>query len=223
MLKKTFELILFVFAALTSIYLLSFGLENFIALYNYKLESQSLFNNDGLVNYSNNDLYLFLILTSLGIFFIAKNKLILGPLMVITFCYQLYVQDSENVRLEVMKERYAKILNYSPLYKNTENSKKLEQAIKDNNPNLFIKVLENINENKQVTKFELNNILEITVNIYPENKELLKNYLKDNYITYKEYNDLKYKAIKNLDFKKLNSEQVALLGVLKWKLKYFFL
>lgn len=197
---------------LTALYV-SLILHTTIPLFNYMGitgQVNSPFSND------DSNLIVYVLFSILIIpFLITKNKLMFVMLISTVTIIQIPFINVSNARLSAMKLRYERLIINEPTYANTENSKKLLVAIKDNNPDEFIKILENTADNKKIDDASANNLLSIVLDVMPEYKPQLKVMLSDNYLTINEYNSIKKDILATITKKDLNSEQIAMIGVLK--------
>lgn len=143
------------------------------------------------------------------------HKLSFVGIITVLTLVQIPFVDSDLVRLNAMKKRYNDLIEKEPSYANTENSKKLLVAIKTNNPDVFIQILANSDENKKIDDKSANYLLSIVLDVLPEYRKELKDMLADNYLTISEYNSIKKELLANIIKKDLNSDQIAMIGGLK--------
>lgn len=204
--------------ALLFVYLLGVSLKDFIGLYEYP-ELRAIYpHEEKLFPHLNMIVLLLILLTTYTLSFFAarffelKSAGILYILiLLVTVALQTYDMDRKEYVLNKMKLNYDMIVKIDPKYEKSDNAKKLTKAIAENNPSAYIDVLKDKYDNMQFSNQKIKQIFEIVMKVTPENEGLLMSYLKDDYLTVNEYNELKSKIIKDIEGKELNIKQRSLL------------
>lgn len=114
-----------------------------------------------------------------------------------------------------MTERYELIIKETPLYSNTENARKLREAIKNKQPEVFVNILKDTESNTSSDVKKVIALLKIILEITPELKDKMILALSDEFLSVKEYNDIRVDILEIVTKSKLDSNQVALLAEIR--------
>lgn len=179
--------------------------------------SQPLLNNNSITN--NYITYVILILIALissASFFVSRIAgIVLTSAIVITGITTFITTDVSTERQKIMTERYELIIKETPLYSNTENARKLREAIKNKQPEVFVNILEDTESNTSSDVKKVIALLKIILEITPELKDKMILALSDEFLSVKEYNDIRVDILEIVTKSKLDSNQVALLAEIR--------
>jgi len=179
--------------------------------------TQPLLNNNSITN--NYITYVILILIALissASFFVSRIAgIVLTSAIVITGITTFITTDVSTERQKIMTERYELIIKETPLYSNTENARKLREAIKNKQPEVFVNILKDTESNTSSDVKKVIALLKIILEITPELKDKMILALSDEFLSVKEYNDIRVDILEIVTKSKLDSNQVALLAEIR--------
>jgi len=142
-------------------------------------------------------------------------RIVLTSAIVITGITTFITTNVDTERQKIMTERYELIIKETPLYSNTENARKLREAIKNKEPENFIKILEDTESNISYDVKKEIALLKIVLEITPELKDKTNKALSDGFLSVKEYKDIRSDILEIVTKSKLDSNQIALLSEIR--------
>lgn len=182
----------------------------------YRMLQPELSSNSSTINYSAYVILILIALISSASFFVSRIAgIILTSTIIITGITTLITTDVDNERQKIMTERYELIIKKNPLYSNTENARKLREAIKNKEPEIFIKILEDTESNSSYDVKKEIALLKIVLEITPELKDKTNIALIDGFLSVKEYKEIRSDILEIVTKSKLDNNQIALLSEIR--------
>ena len=189
---------------------------NGLSSLDYRMFQPALNNDSSTNNYISYVILLLIVLISSASFFVSRIAgIVLTSAIVITGITTFITTDVDTERQKIMTERYELIIKENPLYSNTENARKLREAIKNKEPEVFVNILKDTESNTSFDAKKEIALLKIVLEITPELKDKTNIALSDGFLSIKEYKEIRSDILEIVTKSKLDNNQMALLSEIR--------